>query len=181
MDFTLVLNSLLPKLRKAKVRYAVTGGVAVGFHAEPRATKDLDLLVHRDDVAKVHEILARMGYERFQLAHMFSRYDNALEPLGDVDVQHATTVGLVAILKRARRVSQSGIRQRVAIVQPEDLIGLKALGMANNPKRRRKDWSDMLTIAKASGRKLKWKVVRMHLEDLQKAAWWPKLKREARS
>jgi hypothetical protein len=28
------------------IRYLVVGGIAVGFHAEPRFTKDLDLLVH---------------------------------------------------------------------------------------------------------------------------------------
>ncbi len=27
------------------IRYLVVGGIAVGFHAEPRYTKDLDLLI----------------------------------------------------------------------------------------------------------------------------------------
>ena len=32
-------------LDAAKIRYLVVGGIAVGFHAEPRYTKDLDLLI----------------------------------------------------------------------------------------------------------------------------------------
>ena len=30
------------------VKYLIVGGYAVGFHAQPRATKDLDILVKPD-------------------------------------------------------------------------------------------------------------------------------------
>jgi len=32
-------------LDAAKIRYLVVGGIAVGYHAEPRYTKDLDVLI----------------------------------------------------------------------------------------------------------------------------------------
>jgi hypothetical protein len=34
-------------LNAHRVRYLIVGGYAVGFHARPRATKDLDVLVDR--------------------------------------------------------------------------------------------------------------------------------------
>ncbi len=41
-------KELLAILNARKVRYLVVGGYAVSFHAQPRATKDLDLWVNPD-------------------------------------------------------------------------------------------------------------------------------------
>ncbi len=41
-------EELLVTLNAHKVLYLVVGGYAVSFHAQPRATKDLDLLVKPD-------------------------------------------------------------------------------------------------------------------------------------
>lgn len=43
-----------------RVRYLIVGGYAVGFHARPRATKDLDVLVDRTaaNAARVQRALA---------------------------------------------------------------------------------------------------------------------------
>ncbi len=38
-------KELLSALNKHKVKYLVVGAYAVGYHAQPRATKDLDVLV----------------------------------------------------------------------------------------------------------------------------------------
>ncbi len=41
--------ALLSAFNEHKVKYLVVGGYAVGFHSEPRATKDLDVFVKVDD------------------------------------------------------------------------------------------------------------------------------------
>lgn len=41
-------KELLSALNAHKVRYLIVGGYAVSFHAQPRATKDLDILVSSD-------------------------------------------------------------------------------------------------------------------------------------
>ena len=38
-------KELLSVLNKHKVKYLVVGAYAVGYHAQPRATKDLDVLI----------------------------------------------------------------------------------------------------------------------------------------
>ena len=45
------------------IRYLVVGGIAVGYHAEPRYTKDLDLLVcvHDPDHRRLYDCLAEFG------------------------------------------------------------------------------------------------------------------------
>jgi hypothetical protein len=41
-------KELLSALNAHQVRYLIEGGYAVSFHAEPRATKDLDILIGPD-------------------------------------------------------------------------------------------------------------------------------------
>lgn len=43
------LKDLLLAFNDHRVRYMVVGGYAFGVHAEPRATKDLDLLIRSDE------------------------------------------------------------------------------------------------------------------------------------
>jgi hypothetical protein len=56
-------RDLLAELVRADARFALLGGYAVGHHARPRATKDLDLLVSGapDNLARVAEALGRFG------------------------------------------------------------------------------------------------------------------------
>ena len=56
-------NELLSIFNDHKVKYLVVGGYAVGFHSQPRATKDLDLFIKPDpDNGKaVYAALAKFG------------------------------------------------------------------------------------------------------------------------
>ncbi len=40
-------KELLSAFNAGQVRYLIVGGYAVSFHAQPRATKDLDILIRR--------------------------------------------------------------------------------------------------------------------------------------
>jgi hypothetical protein len=56
-------KELLSALNAHQARYLIVGGYAVSFHAEPRATKDLDILIS-PDVANgkaVYAALAQFG------------------------------------------------------------------------------------------------------------------------
>jgi uncharacterized nucleotidyltransferase DUF6036 len=56
-------KELLSTLNAHKVKYLIVGGYAVGFHAQPRATKDLDILIQPDEqnATAVYEALAGFG------------------------------------------------------------------------------------------------------------------------
>jgi hypothetical protein len=41
-------KELLSAFNAGQVRYLIVGGYAVSFHAQPRATKDLDILIGAD-------------------------------------------------------------------------------------------------------------------------------------
>jgi|ERR1700733_2280322 hypothetical protein len=56
-------KELLSALNAHRVRYLIVGGYAVSFHAEPRATKDLDILISPDteNSKAVYAALAQFG------------------------------------------------------------------------------------------------------------------------
>lgn len=56
------LHAIASVLRSAGVRYAVCGGLAVTLHGAARLTKDIDLLVDPEDIARVLELLRPLGY-----------------------------------------------------------------------------------------------------------------------
>lgn len=63
MDLHPDFRDLLAEFARENVNYAVIGGYAVGHHAKPRATKDLDLLVSPsgDNLERVARALERFG------------------------------------------------------------------------------------------------------------------------
>ena len=48
-EFTLIL----PLFERYDIRYAVVGGLAVNIYTQVRATKDIDFLVHEEDLQKL--------------------------------------------------------------------------------------------------------------------------------
>ncbi len=56
------LVALVRELEAAKLNYAVCGGMAVAIHGLPRATKDIDLLILREDLANVLDVARGCGF-----------------------------------------------------------------------------------------------------------------------
>lgn len=63
MDLHPDFRDLLAEFARSAVEFVMVGGYAVGHHAKPRATKDLDLLVRGTDenLARVAEALDHFG------------------------------------------------------------------------------------------------------------------------
>ncbi len=62
MDLYDEFGAIIDALTAAGVEYAVCGGIAVAFHGHPRFTKDIDLLVPREELTAVKAALAPRGY-----------------------------------------------------------------------------------------------------------------------
>jgi len=56
------LRQVTSTLASSGVEYAICGGCAVVIYGYVRATKDIDLLVKEEDVERVFELLARLGF-----------------------------------------------------------------------------------------------------------------------
>jgi hypothetical protein len=55
--------SMIGLFNKLGIRYAIVGGVAMAFHGKPRFTRDIDVLIHQDDVRLLKMAMDRLNYE----------------------------------------------------------------------------------------------------------------------
>ena len=62
MDLKQELFSVTEALADAGIDHALCGGIAVVIHGYPRATRDIDLLVRREDLERAEESLKERGY-----------------------------------------------------------------------------------------------------------------------
>lgn len=56
------LRAIAAVLADAGIVYAVCGGIAVTIHGATRTTKDIDLLVRREDVPRILDLIRPLGY-----------------------------------------------------------------------------------------------------------------------
>lgn len=147
-------KELLSTLNDNGVQYLVVGGYAVSFHAQPRATKDLDILIKpvAENAAVLYAALAKFGaplegltpddfIERGKFFRMGTPpiMVDILPEISGVDFDAAW----------ARRVevtidAKTGLK--TLFISEEDLIAAKlAAG-------RRQDFADVDAIHKAKGR-----------------------------
>jgi hypothetical protein len=56
------LQQISTRLSDAGVPYAIAGGMALFFHGFRRFTEDVDILIDRDDLNRIHETLDGHGY-----------------------------------------------------------------------------------------------------------------------
>ena len=54
MSLGALLAATVAQLERARVPYMITGSVASSYHGEPRATRDLDIVIDPDPVSYTH-------------------------------------------------------------------------------------------------------------------------------
>lgn len=123
-----VLKDAVKRLENAGIRYMVTGSIALSYHAEPRMTRDVDLVVECGP-RSAREIAAL-----FQPDYYVSEEDivRALRDAGMFNVLHTESVVKLDLIIRKEtrfRVNEFDRRQRVSLpgfeawmVSKEDLI-----------------------------------------------------------
>lgn len=143
-----LLHRLLREFERRQTRYALMGGFALGALGAPRATRDLDFLVHRDDMKALHEFLTSTGYTRVHFSENVSQYSGDF-PWGGLDFLHAFRPAALRMLERAVAMPSGLPGLDVRVVQPEDLIGLKLQALVNDPARRHKELADIEALLTA--------------------------------
>ena len=142
-------KELLSLFNEHKVKYLVVGGYAVSFHAQPRATKDLDILIKADaeNAKAVFVALAKFGAplegltpEDFIERGMFYRMGHPplmvdiLPEISGVDFDTAwekrVEVEIDKGLKALFIDTDSLLASKLAAGRPEDLADVAALRRA---------------------------------------------------
>jgi predicted nucleotidyltransferase len=130
MDLLPDFKDLLSALAASSAEYLVVGGWAVGFHSEPRFTKDLDLLIGTDpeNLARVVDAVRTFGAPPTILEQLATLDEDEFLFLGTpparVDfLRTIPGVDFPAAMSRAVRVNWDGVP--ASILSRDDLIASK--------------------------------------------------------
>ncbi len=156
MDFEQTLTTLLTEFERTGIRYAAIGGFALGALGAERTTKDLDFLVERDDLEKIQQVMAQLGYLRMAHTPNVTQYGHPDSRWLCVDVIHALRRHSREMLQRAKTYPIFDRRLTIRVVDPEDLIGFKVQAIANNPDRRLQDQADIERLMGLYRERLDW-------------------------
>lgn len=150
MDLHPDFRDLLAEFVRCAVRFAILGGYAVGHHAKPRATKDLDLLVsgEGDNLERVGAALTAFGAPGNVVAAARAMSPTDVVFLGvppvRVDIlRTADGVETEAVLARSQKLDLAGLPVRVialadliankrAAARPQDLADVALLERVQN-------------------------------------------------
>jgi len=125
-------RQLVLELEKQAVRYVLVGGVAMAFYAEPRFTRDIDLLVDPDDFEKIKSIIEKYGY--FESASPWTFPNVAIELHRFLKVVNEEDEMLIDILvagnEEVRNIIGNAVEAeseegKVMLANKRDLIWLK--------------------------------------------------------
>ena len=163
MDFGIVLDRLIDFFSKEKVRWGLTGGFAMGALGAARTTADIDFLVHRDDMPRVHAFLESLGYRRIHASENVSQYDNPTSAWGSLDFIHAFRPLSIEMLARTLEKPMTA-KKMARVLRPEDVIGLKVQAIVNSPKRRLRDLADIEALIQANLANLDWTLIKKYFE-----------------
>jgi hypothetical protein len=125
------LKGVLGALDEANVDYALVGALAVAVWGAPRATKDIDLLVRRDDLQAAMAAVRARGFTLEALLFEF-KDGTELQRVSKVDAAgRLVTVDFMLVDRNLEAVWRTRARlpfeeAEVSVVSREALIGMKA-------------------------------------------------------
>ena len=124
-------RQLVMELEKHEVRYALVGGVAMAFYAEPRFTRDIDILVDFEDFQKAKTVLEKDGYFESAVPLTFRNVAIELHRFLKVTPEDEMMIDiLVAKDENVRRIIQDAVQAeseegKVRLANKKDLVWLK--------------------------------------------------------
>jgi len=132
-DLLKEFDRVVRMLHENRIRYAVVGGLAVAVYGGIRATRDMDFLVHPDDMAGLANGLERLGYHKGELwklkdcpliLHRWWKTRGRGEDLSIIDILESGSRKYTGMISRARVEKwRAGLTVRVA--QRKDIIMMK--------------------------------------------------------
>ncbi|MBI5623225.1 MAG: nucleotidyltransferase family protein [Elusimicrobia bacterium] len=181
MDFKFVLQKLIAGFARLNIRYAAAGGFALGALGAARLTKDLDFLVHQDDLANLDLLMTSLGYKQYFRSENITQYEGENVVWGWVDFIHAFRPLAVQMLAEALVKPVWGGEVRIRVLRPEDVIGLKVQALANNRAKRAQDAVDIEALALANQETLDWERVAKYYRLFRLDSEFEEMKRRVQS
>lgn len=138
--------SVISEFNRIGIRYAIVGGLALAFHGKPRFTRDIDVLLHHEDLSILRTTVEKLGYEETAqpwlltnttlTLHRFLKVEGEDELMIDVLLAHDSE-HLRIIRDAVRAESAVGY---VPVADRRDIIRMK---MSRNSNQDRADISEL--------------------------------------
>jgi hypothetical protein len=127
------LRAIIARFEQEGVDYALCGGLAMAIYAMPRATLDIDLLIHVDSLARAQTAVAPLGFWVGTAMMSFHGGKIRMTRLCKVDPQTAEELVLDLLLTTDETAAAWTDRREVTweggslkVVSPQGLILLKS-------------------------------------------------------
>jgi len=147
-------EEFIASLNAHRVRYLIVGGYAVGFHARPRATKDIDVLIDRTEANARRVRAALLGFlgggaGNVTVAKLRNPRTLVVLGIAPIRIDVLTSVDGIASFRAAwkQRVEGSYGSTLAHFVSLDDLIASKRA--AGRPQ----DLADLDVLLRASSRR----------------------------
>jgi hypothetical protein len=133
LDLFTEFEAVLDILEQHEIEYAVCGGLAVTFYAQPRFTQDIDILIAADDCERCKEILLPLGFKFFSSPMPIAKGAIEIHKLTKIEVESGEYIFLDLIVPISRKIQQvlaDRVRQiwqnkKIWVVSREGLITMK--------------------------------------------------------
>jgi hypothetical protein len=178
--FVATITLVADRAARESFRVALIGGFALPFLGVTRATGDVDFLADAAGSDALHDALTAKG---FTARHRTADVANYAAPgpfFAPVDFVFSRRPATQAMLDRALVVELPDTAARVARIDAEGIIGLKAQALANDPRRRRQDEADIVALLRANAGRLDLALVRAYFEAFDMADLLARLLEESR-
>ena len=178
MDFKITTKTLLEGFRRENIRYGLIGGFALGALGIPRATVDLDFLVHNQDLPKIKDLMKYKSYECVFQTENVSQYVNPVEIFGEIDFLHAYREISLGMLDRAIEKEIFAGEMRIKVIKAEDIIGLKVQSSINDETRLHKEYADIEALMAHYRAELDWQTIEEYFSIFDQQTLFNELKRK---
>jgi predicted nucleotidyltransferase len=180
MEFKLVLTKLLGEFGRRNIRYALTGGFAMGLWGVGRATADVDFVLERDDADEVDAVMRELGYECRYRSENVAQYLSPLKIFGEIDYIFAFRPPSRKMLARAESMAVFNGELTIRVLKPEDLIAMKMQAVKNDPERREMDLADIRALADIYIKDMDFEIMDQYAKLLNMEELWNQILTEIR-
>jgi len=139
LDLIAELEQLVEKLAQEGLDYAVCGGIAVTIHGATRSTKDIDVLVQREDLHRALQVARSLGFSHPALPMTFDAgtpQEREVQRVTKLAEEAVLTLDLVIVTPVLADVFESRqtyqwADKRISVVSLEGLAKMKRMAGRN--------------------------------------------------
>lgn len=167
MSLRIAMQLTHDALNAARAPHAIIGGIALSVLGYPRATNDVDFLVHSDFRDASEEQMRSRGFQLEFSSDEVAQWNGE----APIDFLYANREASRDMLKRAVQNSRPEILFGIPVLDASDIIGLKIQAYSNNPKRLLQDLADIQKLIETN--QIDWQRVQSYAEAFNE---WERIK-----